>query len=80
MNALNELKEALKSSLKRANELVKLENDSTNITNSDLAEIDLNSNLKHNTKGSRFTHNEKLQFTKVCFFLSNLTILISLFC
>lgn len=63
---MNELKAALKSSLKKANDTFNLDsNSSSSLNNSDLADIDLNLNSKTiSGKGSRFTHNEKLQFTK----------------
>ena len=73
-SAITELKNAIKSNLKRIDDINNkiydnLENSSC-LSKSDLDEIEqsLQGNLKNIfVKGSRFTHTEKLQFTKVRF-------------
>ena len=53
--------------VKRATDLIESESGSSSVmTCADIAEIDMNLNSKSKLgKSSRFTHNEKLQFTKV---------------
>jgi chromosome segregation ATPase len=69
--ALNDLKNYVKDNLKLIDDINGTITDNNQngacLTKSDLAEIELSlqSNMKHiDTKGTRFTHSEKLQFTK----------------
>ena len=68
-DALNDLKNSIKSELKKINDSSESIEGSSCLTRADLAEIELNllspSNKNLLNKGSRFTHTEKLQFTKV---------------
>ncbi len=67
-SALNDLKNAIKSDLKKINYSSESIEGSSCLTRADLAEIELNlqsPNKNLLNKGSRFTHSEKLQFTKV---------------
>lgn len=68
-DALNYLKNSIKSELKKINDSSESIEGSSCLTRADLAEIELNllspSNKNLLNKGSRFTHTEKLQFTKV---------------
>lgn len=66
---MKELKDALRSSLKKANELIDETTDGNKsvLTNTDIADIETALELspkQMNTKASRFAHSEKLQFTK----------------
>ena len=66
---MQELKSALRDGLKRANELTGEGLDVKNsvLTNSDIADIESALELSPkqlNNKASRFTHSERLQFTK----------------
>ncbi len=69
VEAMKQLKELLKSSIKEMNDMYKLSEKNQNfLTRADLAEIEAelqNSDARNLLiKGSRFTHSEKLQFSK----------------
>ena len=75
MEALKALKQVLKGSLKEAERISK-EKSSNTLSKSDLVDIenDLQQLSARNliTKGSRFTHSEKLQFTQVIYLIFEL--------